>query len=147
MPSSAGRHNSTINTAAAAVVENGQLLVVAKHAVPRLFLHPGGKIEPGELSYHTVTRELREELGVTATVVEELGSVEIQSAIERSPLRLSLFLTLIEGNLEPRGEISSYRWVRPGERGILLASGVATFTLPLLVRRRLVWTLEDSRDR
>lgn len=38
-------------------------------------LLPGGGIDPGESDQNAITRELQEELGVTVTDVQEIGTV------------------------------------------------------------------------
>jgi hypothetical protein len=48
--------------------ENSRLLVVRKRSVDRLeYIMPGGKQNPGETDEETLSRELREELGITVT--------------------------------------------------------------------------------
>jgi len=51
-----------ITVVAAAVVEQGRLLVVSKQAAPGVFYLPGGKPEPGEDAQATLLRELDEAL-------------------------------------------------------------------------------------
>jgi len=47
---------------AAAVIENGRLLVVSKQAAPDVFYLPGGKPDPDEPEHRTLERELAEEI-------------------------------------------------------------------------------------
>ncbi|WP_372348295.1 NUDIX domain-containing protein [Streptomyces sp. KL116D] len=56
--------HAVMKVVAAAVVEDGKLLVVSKQAAPDVFYIPGGKPEAGEQPEETLERELREELGV-----------------------------------------------------------------------------------
>ncbi|MEV6700976.1 NUDIX domain-containing protein [Streptomyces sp. NPDC051453] len=56
--------HEVMKVVAAAVIEDGKLLVVSKQAAPDVFYIPGGKPEPGEQPGETLKRELQEELGV-----------------------------------------------------------------------------------
>lgn len=54
-----------------AVIDNGHILLV-DHKNANRWLPTGGHVEPGEDPRHTVVRELREELGLDASV-EDIG--------------------------------------------------------------------------
>ncbi|MER5909133.1 (deoxy)nucleoside triphosphate pyrophosphohydrolase [Streptomyces sp. NPDC001982] len=59
----------------AALLDDGRLLAARRSAPPELagrWELPGGKVEPGESPEHALERELREELGVDAEVVERV---------------------------------------------------------------------------
>ncbi len=62
-----------MDVVAAAVVEEGRLLVVSKRAAPDVFYLPGGKPEPGESAEETLARELDEELGVVPRRLSHLS--------------------------------------------------------------------------
>ncbi|MEU5596352.1 (deoxy)nucleoside triphosphate pyrophosphohydrolase [Streptomyces sp. NPDC020298] len=59
----------------AALLDDGRLLAARRSAPPELagrWELPGGKVEPGESPEDALVRELREELGVDAEVVERV---------------------------------------------------------------------------
>ncbi|MGH9509448.1 MAG: (deoxy)nucleoside triphosphate pyrophosphohydrolase [Terriglobales bacterium] len=62
--------------AAALIVRDGKLLVCQRtkyQTLPLKWEFPGGKIEPGEQPKEALRRELDEELGITASVGEEIA--------------------------------------------------------------------------
>jgi len=61
--------------ARAVIVADGHLLLVRTKGYTNTYL-PGGHVEFGERAEAALVRELREELGVTATVGRFLGAVE-----------------------------------------------------------------------
>ena len=70
----------TITQVAAAVIEkpDGTFLLAQRpvgKVYPGFWEFPGGKIEPGESPEQAIVREVREELGVGATPLEQLETV------------------------------------------------------------------------
>lgn len=64
---------------AALIVENGKLLVCQRtrhQTMPLKWEFPGGKIEEGEQPRDAMRRELEEELGITATIGDELARIQ-----------------------------------------------------------------------
>ena len=67
-----------LRVVAAVIVENGKLLIAKRYdGAPRggLWELPGGKVEAGETDEGALVRELVEELGIEARVLERFGSV------------------------------------------------------------------------
>jgi 8-oxo-dGTP diphosphatase len=58
------------------VVHEGNVLVIAPAGRPEVTTLPKGRGQPGESDEQTATREVREETGVNARIVERLGTVE-----------------------------------------------------------------------
>ncbi len=64
---------------AALIVENGKLLVCQRtrhQTMPLKWEFPGGKIEEGEQPRDALRRELDEELGIQATIGDELARIQ-----------------------------------------------------------------------
>lgn len=108
----------------AAVIEDGhgRVLVAQRPAHKHLALQwefPGGKIDPGETPEAALVRELREELGVEATIIRALprfthdyGSVAI--AMQPFVCRLA------PGSAAPHAhEHVALRWLAPAELGAI----------------------------
>jgi len=64
---------------AALIVQNGKLLVCQRtrhQTMPLKWEFPGGKIEEGEQPRDALRRELDEELGIMATIGDELARIQ-----------------------------------------------------------------------
>jgi 8-oxo-dGTP diphosphatase len=64
---------------AALIVQNGKLLVCQRtrhQTMPLKWEFPGGKIEEGEQPRDALRRELDEELGIQATIGDELARIQ-----------------------------------------------------------------------
>ena len=116
---------------AALAVRDGAILLTQRRADQDLALLwelPGGKIEPGESPEHALARELREELGVDASV----GRVWdiLFHAYPEYDVYLLVYRCELTG--DPRCvEVADVAWVRPerlGEYAILPADA------PLIAR-------------
>ena len=97
----------------AAVVRGGRVLACRRTAPPAAagrWEFPGGKVEPGESPDDALVRELREELGVEASVTAWLdGAAAIGDTHE-----LRVAVVAIDGDPEPV-EHDAIRWLGPAE--------------------------------
>ncbi|MER5597601.1 (deoxy)nucleoside triphosphate pyrophosphohydrolase [Streptomyces sp. NPDC002265] len=101
----------------AALLDDGRLLAARRSAPPELagrWELPGGKVEPGETPEAALVRELREELGVEAEVVERVPG--------RWPLRPPYVLCVWTARLragsaapKPLQDHDELRWLTPAE--------------------------------
>lgn len=119
---------------AAAIVRAGRLLVVSKKAAPDVFYVPGGKPDAGESLLEALVRELDEELGVAPLEPRFLAEIEAEAAIERIPMRLTVFEARIAGRPEPAAELADLRWTSGDEPGLRLAPAVRDHLIPMLRR-------------
>ncbi|MER5743265.1 NUDIX domain-containing protein [Streptomyces sp. NPDC002225] len=128
------RQEEPLIVVAAAVVEQGRLLVVSKKAAPEVFYLPGGKPDPGETAAEALARELDEELGVRPVAPRFLADVEAVAALEKVPMRLTVFMAGLSGAPRPAAELADMRWIDGGEPDVRLAPAVRDQVLPLLRR-------------
>jgi ADP-ribose pyrophosphatase YjhB (NUDIX family) len=82
----------TLVRGVAYVVREGRLLVFEHEGVPELQV-PAGRLEVGESVRDAIVREVREETGVEAEVVRELGVLE-DVAPAHGDLRVNHFVAL-----------------------------------------------------
>ncbi|MEN3615992.1 NUDIX domain-containing protein [Plantactinospora sp. ZYX-F-223] len=122
---------------AAVVVQREHLLVVSKQAAPDVFYLPGGKPEPGEEPLDALARELAEELGVEPVEPRFLDEVEAPAALEKVPMKMTVFQTDIDRAPQPAAELAGLRWVT-GHESVQLAPAVRDHVLPLLRSRGLI---------
>jgi 8-oxo-dGTP diphosphatase len=102
----------------AAIVRDGRYLITQrqeKAVLPLLWEFPGGKVEPGETDEVALRRELRERIGVDASVAEHLSSTERE--YDKYLVELHLYRCDI-GTAEPRvGNVRALQWVSSDEFG------------------------------
>jgi len=90
---------------AALIERDGQVLICqrrkkGRHALKWEF--PGGKVEPGETPRQALVRELREELGLEATLGEEIVRYEYRYPRSRPILLIFYRVAAYEGRLDNR---------------------------------------------
>ena len=122
----------------AAIVRDGKILVVRRARAPAhgLYTLPGGVVEIGETLDEAVTREVREETGMTIEPVALAGFRETivrdqQNRVERHFVILPFAARWIAGEPVLNDELSEWRWVEQDEIASLpttpgLAAIVAT---------------------
>jgi len=120
----------------AAVVEDGRLLLVSKHAAPDVYYLPGGKPDDGEDELACLRRELREELGAVPTDVTFFETVLDEAALEGIEMRMSVYLAALDQPPLPAAEIAGLQWFES-------ADGF-TGTLAPAVRNQVIPRLREA---
>jgi len=104
-----------VEVVAAVIERDGKILIARRPErshLAGLWEFPGGKPEPGETFEDALRREIREELGVVASVGERISTVEWEYPDRR--VRLTFFRCGIYG--EPRPiEGQEMAWVTPAD--------------------------------
>jgi len=116
--------------------ERGRVLTVRKSGT-RMFMFPGGKLEPGERAIEAAVREVAEELGihVQAADLSLVGRFTSDAANEPGH---TVTATVYEHPYvpvdAPAGEIAELRWTDPtAQHGADLAPLLAEMVFPALV--------------
>ncbi|WP_040837916.1 NUDIX hydrolase [Nocardia brevicatena] len=123
-----------IRTAALAHIRDRRL-IQTRSVGKSVFYMAGGKIDPGETPVQALHREVREELGVGITEIDELGVFRAEAYGHTAGTRLHMTCFLADLTDKPRatGEIAELRYFTGGEYAAMpeIAPG------SLLVFRRL----------
>lgn len=93
--------------------DTGRLLTVRKRGTS-MFMHPGGKPEPGETALHAAVRELEEEVGIVVDPWElELMGVWIADAANEAATDIEATVFTAPGTwtAHPSAEIAEIRWL------------------------------------
>lgn len=108
---------------AAAVLSgpDGRILLVRKRGT-RIFMQPGGKLEPGEAPLEALCREVHEELDlvIAPASASYLGRFSAPAAHETGATVVAEVYWLdIQSAPAPQAEIEEVRWVDPAALGEL----------------------------
>lgn len=123
----------------AAIVKDGQLLVVSKKKSPDYYMLPGGKLEVGETYLEALARELQEELQLDLVSATLLGSYETTSMLDTESMFLTVYITQVKGEPKPDNEIGTYKWIPiETQESPYLGTGITKFTLPALRKEKQI---------
>lgn len=105
----------SIHVSAAVILDDDGRLLLVRKAGTTAFMQPGGKPEPGESASETLSRELREELGVdiVPSALRPLGSFTADAANEPGFAVVADVFAADLGGQHPiaHAEIVELRWV------------------------------------
>ncbi|MBF7691514.1 NUDIX hydrolase [Acinetobacter pollinis] len=130
--------NNLITVAAAIILnEKGELLLVRKRGT-LFYMQVGGKLENGEAPNQALIREIKEEIGLEATIIKSYGEFYTQAANEKGfDLKAYLYHVKIDGQPKLCSEIEEIIWINPSATQYI---NIAPLTLDIvfpLVRREL----------
>ena len=106
--------NPRIVVSAVCVFDAGGRLLTVRKRGTGMFMHPGGKPEPGETAVQTAARELAEEVGIVVEPGElELMGVWIAAAANEAATDIEATVFRAPGTwtARPSAEIAEIRWL------------------------------------
>ncbi len=131
---------NVITVAAAIILDEQQQLLLVRKKNTQFFMQVGGKLEPNELPEQTMLREIKEEIGVDATIEQFVGRFETRAANEADHLLVS-YVYHVSIDQVPRidAEIAEMKWVSLEVSQAFLAPLTSEIVMPW-VRQNLVST-------
>ena len=132
---------NVITVAAAIILDEQQQLLLVRKKNTQFFMQVGGKLEPNELPEQTMLREIKEEIGVDATIEQFVGRFETRAANEADHLLVS-YVYHVSIDQVPRidAEIAEMKWVSLEVSQAFLAPLTSEIVMPW-VRQNLVSTI------
>lgn len=119
-------------TVAAGIVLNAkqQLLLVRKHNT-RFFMQVGGELESDEAPEQCILREIAEEIGCQAKIVQAVGRFETAAANEPDHLLVShVFQVELDSAPQIAAEIAELKWIDLDDQTTPLAPLTREIVLP-----------------
>lgn len=129
---------NVITVAAAIILDEQQQLLLVRKKNTQFFMQVGGKLELDELPEQTMLREIKEEIGVDATIEQFVGRFETRAANEADHLLVS-YVYHVSIDQVPRidAEIAEMKWVSLEANQAFLAPLTIEIVMPW-VRQNLV---------
>ena len=129
---------NVITVAAAIILDEQQQLLLVRKKNTQFFMQVGGKLELDELPEQTMLREIKEEIGVDATIEQFVGRFETRAANEADHLLVS-YVYHVSIDQVPRidAEIAEMKWVSLEVSQAFLAPLTSEIVMPW-VRQNLV---------
>lgn len=109
---------TTLDIAAACLIDADNRLLLVRKRNTRAFMLPGGKREPGESAHEALRRELLEELELSlpAEALSPLGSFRAAAANEPDTwVEAQVFVARLEQPVAPAAELEELAWLAPGQ--------------------------------
>lgn len=109
---------TTLDIAAACLIDADNRLLLVRKRNTRAFMLPGGKREPGESAHEALRRELQEELELSlpAEALSPLGSFRAAAANEPDIwVEAQVFVARLEQPVAPAAELEELAWLAPGQ--------------------------------
>ncbi|WP_326518931.1 NUDIX hydrolase [Acinetobacter sp. CAAS 2-6] len=102
---------NVITVAAAVILNSQQQLLLVRKQQTQMFMQVGGKLEAHETPEQTMLREIQEEVGCEAEILQFLGRFETATANEPNHLLVS-YVYEVQLKQEPQiaAEIAEMKW-------------------------------------
>lgn len=121
----------TITVAAAIIVNNQNQLLLVRKQNTQYFMQVGGKLEENEAPDNAMLREIKEEIGVDASIDQFIGRFETPAANEPNHLLVSyLYLVSFDDVPKVDGEIAEMKWIDLKEQDTFLAPLTTQIVIP-----------------
>lgn len=103
---------SIIIVAAAVISNTQQQLLVVRKKNTAFFMQVGGKLEPNEDPEQALLREIEEEIGVRAEIIQSVGRFETAAANEANHQLISyVYQVKLLGEPKAHAEIAELCWI------------------------------------
>ncbi|MEB3768081.1 NUDIX domain-containing protein [Acinetobacter sp. MD2] len=124
-----------ITVAAALIMNEKEEVLLARKQGTQFFMQVGGKLEKNESADVCMLREIQEELGVAAEIIQDLGLVKTMAANEAdTALHAYIFEVKLLQTPQACAELAEIMWVHPTQAQHLpLAPLTEHFIFPFLL--------------
>jgi 8-oxo-dGTP diphosphatase len=134
--------NNDIYKASGIILKDRKVLVERSQG-KEYFIHPGGKIEPGETAKQAVIRELKEEFQIDVDEQDlELFDQNSAPAANSPEVQVHMDVFLVKkwrGELKPDSEVEETRWLTSNvPKDIKVGSIMEHETIPKLKAQNLI---------
>lgn len=121
----------TITVAAAIIVNDQNQLLLVRKQKTQYFMQVGGKLEENEAPDEAMLREIKEEIGVDASIDQFIGRFETPAANEPDHLLVSyLYQVSFDGVPKVDGEIAEMKWIDLSNQDTFLAPLTTEIVIP-----------------
>lgn len=122
---------NVITVAAAVILNSQQQLLLVRKQQTQMFMQVGGKLEAHETPEQTMLREIQEEVGCEAEILQFLGRFETATANEPNHLLVS-YVYEVQLKQEPQiaAEIAEMKWVDLDDQTTPLAPLTRDIVIP-----------------
>lgn len=121
----------TITVAAAIIVNDQNQLLLVRKQKTQYFMQVGGKLEENEAPVDAMLREIKEEIGVDASIDQFIGRFETPAANEPDHLLVSyLYQVSFDGVPKVDGEIAEMKWIDLSDQDTFLAPLTTEIVIP-----------------
>ncbi len=122
---------NVITVAAAVILNSQQQLLLVRKQQTQMFMQVGGKLEAHETPEQTMLREIQEEVGCEAEILQFLGRFETATANEPNHLLVS-YVYEVQLKQEPQiaAEIAEMKWIDLDDQTTPLAPLTRDIVIP-----------------